>query len=52
MRERKVERNNEIFGLYLTGMSQKEIAEKFGLSRGRICKIIDYYRVRYPREEA
>lgn len=46
MRERKVERNNEIYGLYLTGMSQKEIAERFGLSRGRVCKIIDYFRIR------
>lgn len=52
MRERKVERNNEIFDLYMSGMSQKAIAEKFGLSRGRVCKIIDYYRYHYPREEA
>ena len=52
MRARKWKRNNEIFDLYMSGVSQKEIAEKFGLSRGRICKIIYYYRVRYPREEA
>lgn len=54
MRERKVERNNEIFALYMSGMSQKEIAEKFGLSRGLVCKIIEYYRLRpyaYPIEK-
>lgn len=52
MRARKVERNNEIFDLYMSGVSQKAIAEKFGLSRGRVCKIIDYYRYHYPKEEA
>ena len=51
MRARKAERNNEIFDLWISGKSQKEIAQKYGLSQGRVCKILEYYRVRpykYP----
>lgn len=51
MRARKVERNNEIFNLWISGTPQKDIAKKYGLSRGRVCKIIEYYRIRpyeYP----
>ena len=51
MRERKAERNNEIFNLWISGTPQKDIAKKYGLSRGRVCKIIEYYRIRpyeYP----
>ena len=54
MRERKVERNNEIFQLWKKGYAQKDIAKKYGLSTGRVCKIIEYYRMRpyeYPIEK-
>lgn len=51
MRERKIERNDKIFNLWISGKSQKELANDFGLSRCRVCKILQYYRMRpyeYP----
>lgn len=44
MRARKEERNQAIWKAHKEGKMQKEIAEEFGLSRGRVCKIIEYYR--------
>ena len=41
MRARKAERNNKMFEDYESGIMQKDIAEKYGLSRGRVCKIIN-----------
>lgn len=51
MRARKWKRNNEIFEMWVSGKSQKEIAAEFNLSRGRVCKILDYYRYHYPKQE-
>lgn len=41
MRARKADRNKKILEDYESGIMQKEIAEKYGLSRGRVCKIIN-----------
>ena len=40
MRARKESRNQAILKAYKEGRMQKEIAKDFGLSRGRVCKII------------
>ncbi len=41
MRARKEERNQAIWKAHKEGKMQKEIAEEFGLSRGRVCKIFN-----------
>ena len=41
MRARKAERNKKMLQDYESGIMQKDIAEKYGLSRGRVCKIIN-----------
>lgn len=41
MRARKAERNKKMLQDYENGIMQKDIAEKYGLSRGRVCKIIN-----------
>ena len=40
MRERKAERNRQIYEERKNGAMCKDIAEKYGLSRGRVTKII------------
>lgn len=39
MRARKEERNQAIWEAVRAGRMQKDIAQDFGLSRGRVCKI-------------
>ena len=41
MRARKAERNKKMLVDYENGIKQKDIAVKYGLSRGRVCKIIN-----------
>ena len=41
MRTRKADRNKKMLADYENGIKQKDIAEKYGISRGRVCKIIN-----------
>lgn len=43
MRARKEERNQAIWEAVRAGRMQKDIAQDFGLSRGRVCKIYHEY---------
>ena len=45
MRARKAERNKKMLDDYENGIMQKDIAERYGLSRGRVCKIINNERL-------
>ena len=45
MRARKTDRNKKILDDFESGIKQKDIAEKYGLSRGRVCKIINNERI-------
>ena len=45
MRARKADRNKKMLDDYENGIMQKDIAVKYGLSRGRVCKIVNNERL-------
>ena len=45
MRARKTDRNKKMLDDYENGIMQKDIAVKYGLSRGLVCKIINNERL-------